>query len=91
MSALDHIDFKGTRVLVFPIVEKSESKIAVPDSAKPQMIKVEIIKIGDGKDIIPGLKIGDVVFIERRVGTPMMIEDKAYLVINGSSDIIATV
>jgi chaperonin GroES len=88
----------GDRVLVRRLEEKEPAKgmIILPDTAKKKQEMAEVLAVGPGKTnsegilVVPPVKIGDCVLIDKYAGQEVTINDVALIVVRGE-DIVAIV
>lgn len=81
------------RILVRPVAaeEKTVGGIIIPDSAKEQPAKGEVLAVGGGtKDEEMVLRVGDVVLYGKYAGTEIEHEGEKYLIMR-QSDVLATI
>ncbi len=81
------------RVLIKPAAaeEKTISGIIIPDSAKEQPLKGEVVAVGNGKkDEEMIVKNGDVVLYGKYAGTEIELDGEKYLIMR-QSDILAII
>jgi len=79
----------GDRVVLKPIehVEKTESGIVLPDTAKEKPQEGEVIAVGPGKTLENGqklpleVKVGDRVIYSKYAGTEVKVEGVEYLIL----------
>ena len=88
----------GNRVLVRRLEEKESAKgmIILPDTAKKKQEMVEVLAVGPGKTndegvlVVPPVKVGDCVLIDKYSGQEVTINDAELIVVRGE-DIVAIV
>jgi len=88
----------GNRVLVRRLEAQETTKggIILPDTAKKKQEKAEVIAVGpgkktpEGKEILPPVKVGDIVLVDKYSGQEVTINDQEMLVVRGD-DIIAII
>lgn len=88
----------GNRVLVRRLEkeEKLKGGIILPDSAKKKQEQAEVVAVGPGKKdktgkFIPsGIKVGDIVLMEKYSGQEVTLNDHEYIIVR-SDDLIAIV
>ena len=86
------------RIIVKPAEaeEKTASGLIIPDTAKEQPMKGEIVAVGkgkitdDGKEIKLELKVGDKVLYGKYSGTEVTIDGEEYLIMR-ESDVYAII
>jgi len=80
----------GNRVLLKPIeiVEKTNSGLYIPESAKEKQLQAEVIAVGDGKEV--KVKVGDRVIYESFGGSEIKINEHKHIIID-AKDILAVV
>ena len=92
---MSKLNFKplADRVLVEPAAaeEKTASGIIIPDTAKEQPQRGEIVAIGTGKKDEPfNVKVGDNVLYSKYAGQEITIDGKEFLIMK-ESDILGIV
>lgn len=88
----------GNRVLVRRLEAQETTKggIILPDTAKKKQEMAEVIAVGpgkknpEGKNILPPVKVGDTILVDKYSGQEVTINDEEMLVVRGD-DIIAIV
>jgi chaperonin GroES len=88
----------GNRVLVRRLEAEESTKggIILPDTAKKKQEIVEVIAVGpgkktsEGKEIIPSVKVGETILIDKYSGQEVSLNDEEMLVVRGD-DIIAII
>lgn len=88
----------GNRVLVRRLEkeEKLRGGIIIPDSAKKKQEQAEVVAVGpgkkdkEGKFVLPGVKVGDIVLMEKYSGQEVNLNDHEYIIVR-SDDLIAIV
>ncbi len=86
----------GNRVLLKREEEESTLKggIILPDSAKKKQETATVVAVGPGKlnkdgDLVsPGVKAGDVVFMDKYSGQEVTVDDEEYIIVN-ADEIVA--
>lgn len=76
--------------------EKVKGGIIIPDTAKKKQETAEVIALGSGKKdkdgkVIPfGVKVGDLILIDKYSGQEVTVEDEEFVIVGGD-DIIAVI
>lgn len=88
----------GNRVLVRRLEAEETTKggIILPDTAKKKQEIVEVLAVGpgkktpEGKEILPPVKVGDTILIDKYSGQEVTVNDEEMVIVRGD-DIIAIV
>lgn len=88
----------GNRVLVRRLEAEETTKggIILPETAKKKQEMAEVIAVGpgkktsEGKDILPPVKVGDTILIDKYSGQEVSVNDEEMIVVR-AEDIIAIV
>lgn len=80
------------RVLVKPVdpMEKTQSGIYLPDTAKEKSQEGLVIAVGTDEDLQSKIKVGDKVLFTKYGGTEIKIDNTDHMIL-GRSDILAVV
>ena len=81
------IEMLYDRVIISPMVQKQlPSGIILPDTYKPDTMTGKIVSVGpglwndNGERIPLTVKVGDIVFYEKRYGVDIVIDGETYVV-----------
>ncbi len=87
-----NIEPLGVRVLIRPLAQEREtaSGIILPETAKEKPQQGTISAIGDEKEMVTGLMVGDRVLFPKYTGTEIEIEGVAYLIME-EGDVLARI
>ena len=88
----------GNRVLVRRLEASQATKgsIILPDTAKKKQEMTEVIAVGpgkktpEGKMVVPPVKVGDIILVDKYAGQEITLNDEELLVVRGE-DIIAII
>jgi chaperonin GroES len=88
----------GNRVLVRRLEASQTTKgsIILPDTAKKKQEMTEVIAVGpgkktpEGKMVVPPVKVGDIILVDKYAGQEITLNDEELLVVRGD-DIIAII
>jgi len=79
----------GARVIIKPIEEeaKTTSGLYLPETAKEQPVKAEVVAVGKLDDDVQ-IKVGDQVIYQKYAGTKIVFDDEEYIILD-QNDVLA--